>query len=61
MKELLGLVLLMLDVAPDPVHPIPWGALIVLLAIIFVLAVSFVAGLVFVLIWLKRRRSTDSP
>lgn len=60
MGNLFGLILL-LDVAPDPVHPIPWGALIVLLAIVFVLAVSFVAGLVFILIWLKRRRNTDSP
>jgi len=61
MKELFGLVLLLLDVAPDPVHPIPWGALIVLLAIVFVLAVSFVAGLVFLLIWFKRRRSAGHP
>jgi flagellin-like protein len=61
MENLFGLVLLfLLDVSPDPVHPVPWGALIVLLAIVFVLAVSFAAGLVFLLIWLKRRKA-DSP
>jgi len=58
MKNLFGLVLLLLlDVSPAPVHPVPWGALIVLLVIIFVLAVSFSAGLVFLLIWLKRRKA----
>ena len=56
--NLFGPVLLgLLDVAPDPVRPLPWGALIVLLAIIFILAVSFVAGLVFLLIWFKRRKA----
>jgi hypothetical protein len=49
--------LLFLDVRPDPVHPLPWGALIALLAIIFVLAVSFAVGLVFLLIWVKRRKA----
>lgn len=58
MKDPFGLVLLLLlDVAPDPVRPLPWGALIVLLAIVFVLAVSFVAGLIFLLIWFKRRKA----
>ena len=61
MKSLFGLVaILLLDVSPDPVNPLPWGALIVLLAIVFVLAVSFVAGLVFLLIWFKRRRNDGS-
>jgi len=55
----LGL-LLLLDVPRDPVRPLPWGALIVLLAIVFVLAVSFVAGLVFLLIRLKRRKAGSS-
>ena len=49
--------LLLLDVRPDPVHPLPWGALIVLLVIVFVLALSFVASLVFLLIWFKRRKA----
>jgi hypothetical protein len=58
MKDLFGLVLLLLlDVPRDPARPLPWGALIVLLAIVFVLAVSFVAGLVFLLIRLKRRKT----
>jgi hypothetical protein len=58
MENLLGFALLLLmDVAPDPVHPLPWGALVVLLGIVFVLAVSFVAGLVFLLIWFKRRKA----
>jgi hypothetical protein len=57
MEKLFGFpLLLLMDVAPDPVHPLPWGALVVLLAIVFILAVSFVAGLVFLLIWLKRRK-----
>lgn len=55
----LGL-LLLLDVPRDPVHPLPWGALVVLLMIVFVLAVSFVAGLVFLLIRLKRRKAGSS-
>jgi len=49
--------LLLLDVRPDPVHPLPWGALLVLLAIVFCLAVLFAAGLVFLLIWVKRRKA----
>lgn len=48
--------LFLLDVAPNPVSVVPWGALILLLVIVFVLAVGFVAGLVFLLIWLKRRK-----
>jgi hypothetical protein len=60
MESILGYALLFLiDVAPNPV-PLRWGALVVLLAIVFVLAVSFVGGLVFLLIWLKRRKA-DSP
>ena len=34
----------------------PWVALIPLLVIVFVLAVGFAGGLVFLLIWLKRRK-----
>ena len=48
---------LLLDVRVDPVSAVPWGALIVLLVIVFVLAVGFVAGLVVLLIWLKRRKA----
>jgi hypothetical protein len=59
MEDLFGLVLL-LDAAPEPVSSLPWAALIILLAIVFVLAVSFVAGLVFLLIWLKRRKAGSS-
>jgi hypothetical protein len=59
-KSIFGVALLLwLDLSPDPVHPLPWGALIVLLAIVFVLAVSFAAGLVLLLIWLKRRKATS--
>jgi flagellin-like protein len=36
--------LLLLDVRIDPVSPVPWGGLIVLLLIIFVLAVGFTAA-----------------
>ena len=59
MENLFGLVLL-LDVRRDPVRSIGWAELIVLLAIVFVLAVAFVAGLVFLLIWFKRRKAGSS-
>lgn len=49
--------LFLLDVPTyGPVPQTPWGALILLLVIVFVLAVAFAAGLVFLLIWLKRRK-----
>lgn len=51
--------LFLLDVRVDPVSPLPWGGLIVLLLIAFVLAVSLIAGLVFLLIWWKRRKTRD--
>ncbi len=49
--------LLFLDVRVDPVSPVPWGALIVLLVIVFMLAVGITAGVVVLLIWLKRNKS----
>ena len=52
--------ILLLDVPADPVSPLPWGALILLLVIVFVLAVGFVAGLVVLLIWLKRRKLKEA-
>ena len=51
---------LLLDVRADPVSPVPWGALILLLGIVFVLAVGFVAGLVAFLIWFKRRKAKEA-
>jgi hypothetical protein len=58
LEKSFGLALLLwLDARPDPVHSLPWRALIVLLAIVFCLAVSFAAGLVFLLIWIKRRKA----
>jgi uncharacterized membrane protein len=54
------MLMIFLDVSPNPVRVVSWGPLIVLLVIIFVLAVSFMAGLVFLLIRLKRRKA-DSP
>ena len=51
---------LLLDARADPVSPVPWGALILLLVIVFVLAVGFVAGLVALLIWYKRRKTKES-
>lgn len=48
--------LLLLDVAPDPVRVVHWGPLLLVLAVVFVLAVSFCFGLVALLIWLKRRK-----
>ena len=52
--------LLLLDVRADPLSPVPWGALIVLLVIVFVLAVAFVAALVALLIWFKRRKAKEA-
>ena len=52
---------LLLDARADPVSPVPWGALILLLVIVFVLAVGFVAGLVALLIWFKRRKTKEAP
>lgn len=51
--------MLLLDARVDPVSAVPWGALILLLVIVFVLAVAFVAGLVALLIWRKRRKATN--
>ncbi|MEP6818227.1 MAG: hypothetical protein ABJA18_01755 [bacterium] len=56
----MGLLLLLLDARVDPVSPVPWGALMLLLVIVFVLAVGFVAGLVVLLIWLKRRKAKQA-
>ena len=51
---------LLLDARADPVSPVPWGALLLLLGIVFVLAVGFVAGLVALLIWSKRRKAKET-
>jgi hypothetical protein len=51
---------LLLDARADPVSPVPWGALLLLLGIVFVLAVGFVAGLVALLIWFKRRKAKEA-
>ena len=51
---------LLLDARADPVSPVPWGALLLLLGIVFVLAVGFVAGLVALLIWFKRRKAREA-
>lgn len=48
--------LILFDVRIDPVSPLPWTGLIILLVIVFVLAVSLVIGLVFLLLWWKRRQ-----
>ncbi len=42
--------------AAEPVNVVSWGVLALILAIVFVLAVSFTAGLVFILIRFKRSR-----
>lgn len=61
MKNLFGAILfLYLDVRADPVNVVSWGPLLLLLAIVFVLAISFAAALVFLLIWLKRRKASSS-
>ena len=54
-----GLLILM-DVAPEPVGTSSWGVLVLLLGLILVLSVAFAGGLVFLLIWLKRRKTKAS-
>ncbi len=49
--------LFLIDVSPGPVGVVSWGALILLLVVVMVLAVAFAGGLVFLLIWLKRRKT----
>jgi hypothetical protein len=52
--------LFLMDLSPDPVGFGSWGVLILLLTIVMVLAVVFAGGLVFLLIWLKRRKTKAS-
>jgi len=49
-------ILFLLDAAADPGGVVPWGALIVLLGVVFILAAGFMVGLVFLLIRVKRRK-----
>jgi hypothetical protein len=49
-------VILLLDVSPNPVGGGSGVLLILLLGIILFLAAAFAGGLVFLLIWLKRRK-----
>ena len=59
MESLFGVTVL-LDVRVDPVSPLPWGALMLLLVVVFVLAVAFTAGIVVLLIWYKRRKAQEA-
>lgn len=56
---ILSYALMLFDVRADPVNVLPWGALIVLLAVVFVLAIAFTAGIIVLLIWLKRRKAKE--
>jgi len=51
---------LLLDVRPGPVQPVGWGPLLILLTVVFVMSVAVAGGLVVLLIWLKRRKQSDS-
>jgi hypothetical protein len=51
---------ILFDVPIEPANRFPWGALILLLLIVFILSVGFVAGLVFLLIRLQRRKAKES-
>jgi hypothetical protein len=54
-----SLLLLLLDLPlqqPERIARNPWVPLILMLLVVFVLAVGFAGGLVFLLIWLKRRK-----
>lgn len=52
--------LLLFDVRPDPVSAVPWGALIFLLLVVFLLAGTLTAGLVVLLIWHKRKKAKEA-
>ena len=61
MENVFGIALsLVFDARADPVNVVSWGPLLLLLAVVFILAVSFAAGLVFLLIWLKRRKTSST-
>ncbi|MEK6283619.1 MAG: hypothetical protein AABN95_24955 [Acidobacteriota bacterium] len=49
--------LFLLDVAAAPMQSVGWVTIVILLAVILLLSVAFAGGLVFLLIWLKRRKS----
>lgn len=51
--------LMFMDVRVDPVSPVPWDGLIVLLVIVFVLAVGFTVALIALLIYLRRRKQNE--
>jgi len=52
--------LLLLDVPPPGVgEPAGWGVIIALLAVILILSVALAGGLVFLLIWIKRRKQNS--
>jgi hypothetical protein len=53
----LSYLLFYLDVRVAPAEPVGWGVLIALLAVVLILSVGFAAGLVVLLIWIKRRKS----
>ena len=46
-----------LDVRVAPAEPVGWGVLIALLAVVLILSAGFASGLVFLLVWIKRRKS----
>jgi len=48
----------LIDVAPDPVRVVGWGALILIAIVVFVFAFALMIGFV---ILLKRRRRGSSP
>lgn len=48
---------LLFDVPVDPVSRVPWAGLILLLVVVFVLAVTLVGGIVFLLIRHQRNKA----
>jgi hypothetical protein len=57
----LNQLLLLLDVPPPgPAQSVGWGVIIALLVVILVLSVAFAGGLVFLLIWYKRRKQGNT-
>ena len=52
--------LLLFDVRADPVNVVPWGVLLLLMVVVFILAVGFIGAMVALLIWLKRRKPPET-
>ena len=53
-------VLLLMDIRPEPIGETGWLQLVLLSGVVLVLSVMFAAGLVFFLVWYKRRQRSSA-